>query len=135
MKTLLRILPVILLVILATSCKKDEPSATGSLLGTWKFTSQSLSGCTDPSNNGTDVCTTGCGTLTITATTWTFADPIPSNSGNGTYTTSGNSITITVTSGSGPAGTYTYAIAGSVLTFSDTNYGGGCTGQLNFTRI
>lgn len=121
---------------LILSCSKDDPKPAGSIIGSWKFASESLTGCTDPTDNGTDYCTSDCPILIIADGTWTFTDPVnSSNSGAGTYTLSGNSITITVSAGTGYSGTFTYTVSGTSLTFSDSNYGMGCTGNLNFTKI
>lgn len=123
------------LLALAVSCNKDDP-APASIIGTWKLSSESLTNCTDPADNGVDNCTGTCPTLVIAESTWTYADPSnPSNSGAGTYTISGNTLTTTVTAGSGLTGTYTFSVTSTALTISDPNYGGGCTGNLNFTRL
>lgn len=137
MKTLhIPFLAGLLFMALILSCSKDDPKPSGTIIGSWKFASESLTGCSDPNDNGTEYCTTGCPILVITEGTWTLTDQAnPSNSGAGTYTLSGNTITISVSAGSGYSGTFTYAVSETSLTFSDSNYGMGCTGNLNFTKI
>ncbi|MBL7851259.1 MAG: lipocalin family protein [Cyclobacteriaceae bacterium] len=111
----------ILVLLAAFACSKDEP--TPSLMGTWKFASETRSNCTDPADNGTGTCTADCFTLTFTATSYTFSAP-GMTTVNGTYTTSGNSITFTTSGGSSSTGTYTLKATTLELIATTSN---GCT--------
>ncbi len=122
----------LLCLTLVVSCKKDDPAATNSLIGSWKFTSATYSGCTDAANDGTETCTTDCGTLTFTATGYTYSAP-GLTTDSGTYTVSGSTITNTPTAGT--ASTSTFTVVGSILTFVEVDDSSGCTETTVFTKV
>jgi hypothetical protein len=123
----------LLLLAVVVSCKKDDPAPTSSaLIGNWQFVSVAATGCTDPTDNFVETCTTDCGTLAITATGWTFTQP-GTTTDSGTYTVSGNTVTLSETGGS--TDTYTYAIVSNVLTFTKAPGGDGCLEVSTFSKI
>ncbi len=123
----------VLLLTVAVSCKKDDPTpASNALIGNWKFVSVAATGCTDPADNFAETCTTDCGTLAITASGWTFTQPGVSTD-TGTYTLSGSTVTLSETGGS--TDTYTYAIVGSTLTFTKAPGGDGCLEVSTYSKI
>lgn len=121
----------LLLLAVAVSCKKDDAAPTSNaLIGNWQFVSVAATGCTDPTDNFVETCTTDCGTLAITATGWTFTQP-GATTDTGTYTVSGNSITLA----GDQTGTYTYAIVSNVLTFTQAPGSDGCLEVSTFSKI
>lgn len=121
---LFAVIAVISTVIFTDCSKTADPvaAAAPSLVGTWKETSNSITGCTGTlsSLNHTETpCSISCGTYVFTTTTYTYSNTLGS-SGSGTYTTSGSTFTIP----GGVGGTYTYTVTATTLT---TSYvGGGC---------
>jgi len=136
-KHLFKVMAVGFVLLLATACSKTDSTPSPSIVGTWKLTSNVGTGCTDPANNYSDVCTltaAECGILNITSSgTYTFtvtpAGGSPSTE-SGTYTTSGSTITTT----GGNSGTFAYVVTTTTLTLTQVNSSTGCTEVTTLTR-
>ncbi|MBL6447692.1 lipocalin family protein [Fulvivirga sp. 29W222] len=106
----------------------DDDGDNLALAGTYTLTEESVTGCIDVANNGTEAkgCTaTDCETLTISGD-GTFSvieiDNGVTTTESGTYSTNGNQITFTKLSGTTPdSDVATFALSGSslILTFAE----------------
>jgi hypothetical protein len=134
MKTIKRIYVITLitsLVFLFEGCKKDDPAPTPAeqLVGSWKEVNRVSTGCTDPADNRTETCTTGCENMVASSTTLTFTGEPPYP-----YTADGNTLTVTV-------GTQvfkvTILITGTTLTFTiqDSAADGNCKSVTTYSKI
>lgn len=124
-----------------TACSDDDGDNL-SLAGTYTLTEESVSGCVDTANNGTEAknCTsTDCETLTISGD-GTFSvieiDNGVTTTESGTYSTNGNQITFTKLSGATPdSDIATFALSGSslILTFEEDS--DSCVEVDTYTRV
>jgi len=129
MKTYRFFFLMMLMTLVFEGCKKDDdPSPNASLVNSWKEVSYVVSGCTDPTENESTTCTTGCETLVISATTISFYGiSLP-------YTVSGNTISIDFL---GDIETVTYVITGTtlVITSQDSQADGNCKYVSTYKKI
>lgn len=116
MKSLIRFLSIaaIAFIIGLSACKDDDP--VNPLIGTWIFTSETTTGCSDPDFNGSETCSTNCDEIVITATT------ITDDTGSINYKLDGNKIVISESLGGITITiTNTYSVSGNQLTITDEN--------------
>ncbi len=123
------ILLIVLMPLVFAGCKKDDdPSPNASLVNSWTEVSYVASGCTDPTENESTTCTTGCETLVISATTINFFGiSLP-------YTVSGNTISIDIL---GDIEKVTYVITGTtlVVTAQESEADGNCKYVSTYKKI
>ena len=128
-----------LTIVLALSCGDDDgiEEPNSELVGTWVASSASISGCSDPTENGeeplpctTQLCTriefTNDGTF-ITRETVNGVESVET----GTYTISGNLVVITV---DGTPDQADFMVNGNTLTLSLLEEDTGCTLRFIWTR-
>ncbi len=117
-------------MLVISACEKKDETPANPLVGTWKFSSFTRSGCTDPNEDGTETCTLTldeCGYLVLTATTYEYHPPVGTGSAeSGTYTVSGSILTSTPTGGAADDPVM-YAVSGSTLTLTGSDVSSGCT--------
>ena len=138
MKTLARtILPFVTLIAIFSACKKDE-DPVNPIVGTWKVSGVSFTGCDDPADNASEdvPCTASdCqkwilkadGSITIEIT-----DTGDLTTETATYTVADGKITIC--DGTDCETPLTYTIVGSTLTINFGEFLAGCDLNLNFTK-
>ena len=134
MKNFIKMLFIVLVVPLAvSSCKDDDESPGAALIGTWEEKSFVSSGCLDPTDNGSETCTSSCERIVVTENTVKIgSDPaIP-------YTISGNQLSITQSAGGITITiTVTFEVSGNTLTITqqDDASDGGCKNVSTYTLV
>ena len=108
-----------ILCVLLISCSSDDVkdllNVNSPLVGTtWTLSSETNSGCTDPNDNGTEACTTGCDIVLFNANGTVMTDMGPID-----YTTTATTITVTFDDGGTPVTeVITYVILLNQLTLT-----------------
>ena len=121
---------VVVLALIASSCKKDEdPDPGEALIGNWTTVKFTYVDCDDPDNDmeetcSGEVCEDG---LVVTSTHITIQGVDTYE-----YTVSGNNLTIML--GSSISINATYSITGSTLTVTFPDFEDGCTFIQTYTR-
>lgn len=110
------LLLIVLMLPMATNCKKDDPAPT--IVGTWLRTGYTYTLCDQSSDNGTYTCGGGsCTTITFNSNgSVSFG---PTSSVGGTYSVTGNTLTLTLSSlGTSVTTSYPFSLTSSTLTIS-----------------
>jgi len=101
-----------------TSCKDDDDNSNPAnlIIGSWKMVSYVATECVDPTENGTETCSTSCEVTIVTKDTVTFEGETPES-----YTIDGNKITIGTGSG---AYTYEFSVTETtlIISYKETGY-------------
>lgn len=127
-------------ILLLSACS-DENGDELSLIGAYTLSEESVSGCVDPANDGTEAktCTaTSCETLTISGD-GTFSvievDNGATTTVSGTYALNGSQITFTTVSGTTTdTDIATYALSGSSLILTFEKDSDSCVEVDTYTR-
>jgi hypothetical protein len=128
-------------ILLFLGCSDDEEDFLTPLVGSWETYAMTLSGCTDPGDNGSFICEEGPGFLPCLAVTINsnstynlqFNLDDPPSTETGTATVTANTITFCET-GSTDCDPLSYVLTGDALTITFTE-DDGCLYTLVFTKI
>ena len=108
---------IILCLLSFSDCSKSNDPAPPSIIGTWKATSTSISGCNVGTNNKAETaCTSNCTQIAFANSAVTITDT-GSSPIVGTYTINGTTLTVSVP---GQTIVYQFSVTSTTLTLTLT---------------